>query len=61
MTPEQSAAYVMASKLYTLKNGDETINNLNDVELADAVMDIVMSNSSSAFEWNGDFTQLICK
>lgn len=41
---------------YTFINGDERLENMNDVELADVVMDIVMNNSHCSFQWNKDVT-----
>jgi hypothetical protein len=43
-------------KKYTFINGDERRENLNDVELAEVVMDIVMSNLHCSFQWNTDGT-----
>lgn len=45
-------------KKYSFINGDERIENLNDAELEDVVMDIVMNNEHSSFQWNKDSTIL---
>lgn len=48
-------------KKYTFVNGQERTENLNNVELADLIVDVVMSNSAPSFSWNEDMTVLECE
>jgi len=43
-----------AEKKYTWINGEEREENLNDVELAEIITDVVMHNTNSAFRWNSE-------
>jgi hypothetical protein len=46
-------------KKFTFVNGDECRENLNDIELAAIITDIVMSNLHCSFQWDQDQTVLV--